>query len=237
MSRSLNSGCVDRPLDAYVGVVPGDAGLGRRVVGAGQLVGDVGHVAEHGEAVGEADRDEELAVALVVELVSLPLAVGGRAAAQVDGDVEDPPARAAHQLRLARLGLEVQAAQRPLRGARVVLLDELDLDPELGPAVAPEGLDHEAARVAVDVGLEQDDAVELRLQPPRHQPQRFAVLLLVVLAVLAGADRLPPLLVLAVPVDGPLEALGEVDLRLPAQLAASASPRRASSGGRGRGGR
>ena len=39
----------------------------------------------------EADRDEQLAVALVVELVALPLAEGGRVAAQVDGDVEDPP--------------------------------------------------------------------------------------------------------------------------------------------------
>ena len=35
LSRSERSGLVDRPLDAHVGVVPGDAGLGRRVVGAG----------------------------------------------------------------------------------------------------------------------------------------------------------------------------------------------------------
>src|SRR5262245_35648620 len=84
---------VDRPLDANVGVVPGDPRLGRRVVGAGEQVGDVGDVAERGEAVAEAGRDEELAVAGVVEFVSLPLAVGGRTAAQVDGDVEDRAAR------------------------------------------------------------------------------------------------------------------------------------------------
>ena len=64
--------------------------------------------------MAEADRDEELAVGLVVEDVALPLAVGGRAAAQVDGDVEDRAARAADQLRLARLGLEVDAAQGPV---------------------------------------------------------------------------------------------------------------------------
>ena len=123
----------DLPVDPDVGVVPGDAGLGQRVVVAGEQVGDVGDVAEHGEAVAEADRDEELAVLLVVEDVGLPLAVGGRVAAQVDGDVEDRPARAADQLRLARLGLEVDPAQRPLGGARVVVLDELDADAELGP--------------------------------------------------------------------------------------------------------
>src|SRR4029077_1503424 len=50
--------------------------------------------------------------------------------------------------------------------------------------------------------------------------QRFAVLALVVLAILAGADRPPPLLVLAVPLHGALEALGEVNLRLPTELAA-----------------
>src|SRR6201996_2109081 len=48
--------------------------------------------------------------------------------------------------------------------------------------------------------------------------ERFAVLAFVVLAVLAGADRPPPVLVLAVPVDGARDPLVEVDLRLPAEL-------------------
>ena len=52
---------------------------------------DVGDLAEHAEAVREADRDVELAVVLVVELVALPLAVGGRVAPQIDRDVPDPP--------------------------------------------------------------------------------------------------------------------------------------------------
>src|SRR4051812_17183117 len=42
------------------------------------------------------------------------------------------------------------------------------------------------------------------------------VLALVVLAVLAGADRPPPPLVLAIPLDGPAQALLEEDLGLPA---------------------
>ena len=93
LSRSESSGSATGHSTADVGVVPGDAGLGRRVVDAGAEVGDVGDVAEHGEAVAEADRDEELAVGLVVEDVALPLAVGGGVAAQVDGDVEDLAAR------------------------------------------------------------------------------------------------------------------------------------------------
>ena len=81
----------------------------------------------------EADRDEQLAVADVVELVALPLAVGRRVAPQVDRDVPDPPADAADQLRLPGRGLEVQAAEDPPARARVVVLDELDLDPRLRP--------------------------------------------------------------------------------------------------------
>src|SRR3954469_1999409 len=50
--------------------------------------------------------------------------------------------------------------------------------------------------------------------------QRAAVLTLVVLAVLARADRAPPVLVVAVPVDGPPQALGKAPLGLPAQLLA-----------------
>src|SRR5918993_1836181 len=49
--------------------------------------------------------------------------------------------------------------------------------------------------------------------------QRTSVLALVVRAVVARADRLPPGGVLAVPGDGPLEALVEAHARLPAQPA------------------
>ena len=50
----------------------------------------------------------------------------------------------------------------------MVVLDELGVDPELGPGIAAEGLDEEAALVAVDRGLDQDDAVELGLQLLGH---------------------------------------------------------------------
>src|SRR4051812_42849689 len=118
--------------------------------------------------MAEADRDEELAVPDVVEQVRLPLPVGGRAAAQVDGDVEDLAAGAADELRLPRLGLEVDPAQRSLAGARVVVLDEVDVNAELAPGVTAERLEHEAALVAVHDRRDQDDPVELRLQPLGH---------------------------------------------------------------------
>jgi hypothetical protein len=53
----------------------------------------------------------------------------------------------------------------------VVVLDELDLDPVLGPEVAAVGLDHEAALVAVDGPPEQDDPLELGRQALEHQPR------------------------------------------------------------------
>ena len=42
----------------------------------------------------------------------------------------------------------------------MVVLHEVDVDAELAPGVGAEGLDQEAAVVAVDLGLEQDEPVE-----------------------------------------------------------------------------
>ena len=46
-----------------------------------------------------------------------------------------------------------------------------DLDPQLAPAVIAKSLDQEAALVAVDLGLDQDDAVDLGLEAAGHQPR------------------------------------------------------------------
>ena len=107
---------------------------------------------------------------LVVELVALPPAVGGGGTAQVNRDVEDPAARAADELGLSGTGLEVEAPQRARPGARVVVLHELDADAQFAPGFGTEGLDQEAALVAVDLRLDQDKVRELRLQPGGHQP-------------------------------------------------------------------
>src|SRR5436190_4451400 len=152
----------DRPSDPDLRVVPGDPGLEVRVVVARDAVEHVGLVGEHTETVAEAIRDEELAVGDVVELVALPAAVGRRIGAQVDGDVEDRASHAAHQLRLTLL--RVDAPQYALARTAVVLLDELRLDPELSELVGAKGLDEEAAFVAMDIRLDQDDALDLGRQ-------------------------------------------------------------------------
>ena len=80
----------------------------------------------------------------------------------------------------------------------------------------------------------RDRPPQLRLAPPAERP---AVLLLVVLAVLAGADRPPPLLVVAVPVRRCARGPRRSGPGPPSRARRGASRRRASSGGRGRGGR
>ena len=106
----------------------------------------------------EAVRHVQVMVALVVKLVTLPAPERRRARPDVDEHVEDRPARAAHQLRHARL--EVHAAQHPARRARVVVLDPLVVHAELGERRRPERLEEEAARVPVDGGLEEKRAFE-----------------------------------------------------------------------------
>jgi hypothetical protein len=120
--------------------------------------------------VREADRHQELAMQLVVELVALPPPVRGRGTPQVDGDVPDRAAQAANELRLARGGLEVEPAQDAAARARVVLLHELEVHPQLAPRVVAERLDEEPAVVAVHVGLDEDEALDLGVEAPGHYP-------------------------------------------------------------------
>ena len=61
--------------------------------------------------MSEADRHPELVQALVVEVKALPLAVCRRAAPQIDDDVEDRAARAAHELADPVTDLEVHPPQ------------------------------------------------------------------------------------------------------------------------------
>src|SRR3954447_20918824 len=88
--RSMAGG----PLDRHVGVVVRDAALDRLVVVGRALVHDVRRVGENDEPVREPDRAVELVEVLLVEAERLPLAEGGRAAAEVDDHVEDRAAAA-----------------------------------------------------------------------------------------------------------------------------------------------
>src|SRR5262249_17250093 len=115
------------------------------------------------EAVREAHRDEELLARLGVELVRDPLPERRRARPDVDGDVPDAPRHDADQLRLARLRLIVQAAQRVLDGARVVVLHEGAVDPGGGVAVEAVRLEEEPAIVLEDLGLQDLEPRQLEL--------------------------------------------------------------------------
>ena len=112
--------------------------------------------------MGEADGDVEHAHALVVELDPLPLAVRGRAATQVDVDVEDPPARAAHELGDAGADVEVHPPHDAFARTGVVVLDELlpRGNARLGVPLAAVGLAEEAALVGEDRRLEDRQAGE-----------------------------------------------------------------------------
>ena len=100
----------------------------------------------------------------------------------------------------------------------MVLLDEGLVDPELAPAVGAEALDQEAALVAEGGRLDRDEAVDpVSTVAVIIAAELRAVLALVVLAVLAGADRPPPVLVVPVPGDGPLDPLVEADRGPPAE--------------------
>ena len=89
----------------------------------------------------------------------------GEPAAQVHDDVEHPAPRDAHELALAGMRLEVDAAQRALTRARMVVLDELGRDAVVARDIGAERLHEEAALVAVHGRREQDEAVESGLKP------------------------------------------------------------------------
>src|SRR5271165_816167 len=151
-------GRVDRELR----IVPRGAPLDGRVGVGGMLVEHVGDLAEHAEPVSEADRQVELAHALLVELHRLPLGVCGRAPAQVHRDVEDAPPRAAHELGNAGADVEVHAAHDAVAGMRMVVLNEplVGWDAQLRVPLKSVGLAEEAPLVAVDVRLDEDQAGE-----------------------------------------------------------------------------
>ena len=113
------------PVDADVGIVPGDGAFGLGVIEVVALVLEDGTLGKHGEAMGKALRNKELTVVLGTELAGEPLPEGGRGATQVDSHIEHPTLDAAHQLALGVRGLlEMQTAHHAIAGFALVILDE-----------------------------------------------------------------------------------------------------------------
>ena len=103
------------PVDAQAAVKDADPAVGLGVIEVVALVLEHGRLAQHGKAVGEALRDEELAVVVLRQLHGHVLAVGRASLADVHRHVEHRAAHAAHQLALG-VGrtLEVQAAHHAI---------------------------------------------------------------------------------------------------------------------------
>src|SRR5206468_12575103 len=112
------------------------------------------------------DRDEGLSMVFVAELERLVLPIGGGAATEVNHHVEDRAARSSNELCLTGPELKVKRSQGPPARARMVVLDEIRVDPELPVMVTAKGLEKKPALVAVDDGLQQHDSVEPGLQAP-----------------------------------------------------------------------
>ena len=117
----------DSPVDAEAEVCYGDAAVGFRMVELIALVLEDGCLAQYGETVSEAFRDEELPMVVFREFYGDVLSVGGRPFAYIDGYVEDGSPNTAHELAL-RVGwaLEVQSAHDAVLRHAFVVLHKLD---------------------------------------------------------------------------------------------------------------
>ena len=116
-ARSFSRDLADRqrPLEPEPRVVEAQAALRLRRVELADLVARLGAVLEHLVAVREPLRHVERAMIVGGQLDRDVLEVRRALRTQVDDDVEDRPARAAHELRLrSRRELEVHPAERPL---------------------------------------------------------------------------------------------------------------------------
>ena len=117
----------DSPVDAEALVCYGDAVVGLRMVELIAFVLEDGCLAQYGETVGEAFRNEELAVIVFREFYGDVLSVGGRAFADIDGYVEDGSPDASNELALREgRALEMQSAHHAIGGHALVVLHEVD---------------------------------------------------------------------------------------------------------------
>lgn len=125
---------------------------------------------ERHEAVGEADRHQNLVPFLRREFESDPFREGRRTLANVDHDIEHPASNNANELRL-RLGrkLIVQAAQRARsRGIGMVVLYEDRRDAVGGEGLRIVGLRKEAALVAESARNDFQNPVEAQGPDFKH---------------------------------------------------------------------
>lgn len=110
--------------------------------------------------MGKARRDIELLEIVGTKPNRDPLAVGTRPGSDVDGDIEYFTFDHSHQLSLRPGRLSMQSTQYAVRRGGVVVLNELRVNAAVSVLLPVIGLDKEAAFVAVNIRLDEDDAVE-----------------------------------------------------------------------------
>src|SRR5262249_32412434 len=127
----------------------------------GALVEEVGGLAEDAEAMGESGGNPQLARNLLGELQAHPPSEAGRAAADVDRDIEDLSPEDLDQLALPFGLLEMQSAQGAPDRAGVVVLDEGTAHARLGIPRFLEALVEESPRIAEDLRLDDQHLRQL----------------------------------------------------------------------------
>ena len=156
--------CRYAPVDAKAVVEDADAPVRFGMVELIALVLEHRRLAQHGETVGEALRDEELPVVVLRQLHGHVPAVSRAALADVHRHVEHGTLDASHQLGLReRRTLEVQAAHHAVGGHALVVLHELHAADLLLKLPAGIALEEVSALVLEDTWLNDDHALYLRL--------------------------------------------------------------------------
>ncbi len=148
------------PVDAEGFVLDGDAAVGFRRIEVVTLVLEDCGLAENGKAMGEAARDEELAVVVFTEFYSNMTAVSRRAFADVYCDIENPALDTAHELALSvRRLLEMKSAHNSVGGHAFVVLDKIYRTDLLVEFTLGERLEKVAPVIFKDFGLYDYDTV------------------------------------------------------------------------------
>jgi hypothetical protein len=118
----------------------------------------VGAVREHEEAVGKSGRNPQLPMIVPAQFGAGPAAERRRGLSQIDRGIKCTSGHHADELPLGLLDLVVQAAQNPALRARVIVLDEPDVEADsiAKPSGVP-ALQQEATLVSEYLRLEDQD--------------------------------------------------------------------------------
>jgi len=117
----------DSPVDAEALVCYGDTVVCFRMVELIALILEDGSLAQYGETVSEAFRNEELTMIFFCEFDGDVLSVGGRPFSDIDGHIQDGSSHTPDKLALCiRWALEVQSAHHPIGGHAFVILHKVD---------------------------------------------------------------------------------------------------------------